>query len=330
MRKEDCFSLERFFDRQLRQWPEAMQRYRDLTDVQTKELHTRQLTFMAQFNPARIRSTGASITKQALAERPCFLCKENRPKEQLSANSSLFTLHSSLFTLHSSLLVNPYPILPMHFTLPTDEHLPQRIKPLFGQMMALLQIYPELTVFYNGPRCGASAPDHAHLQAGTTGVIPLQKEWPRLSRNLKPIAQPNDDALMALVEDYPCTAIVIRTKDTKSTEQLFLELYNSLPVIEDEAEPMMNVVSWRNLEDFITVVFPRKKHRPDCYYPVVGNASKRCSDDDQLLISPGALDMAGLIITPREEDFLKLDAERAVAILKECSIERRTLNINDE
>ena len=308
-RKEECSSLERFFNLQLSQWPEAMQRYRDLTNVQTKELHVGQLTFAAQYNPARIRSTGASITKQALAERPCFLCKENRPKEQIC-----LPFRGRL----EGALVNPFPILPMHFTLPTDEHQPQRIKPLFGQMMEFLKKFPELTVFYNGPRCGASAPDHAHLQAGTTGVLPLQKEWNRLEKSLKPIAQPNDGALMALVEDYPCTAVVIRTKDTKTTEQLFMQLYDSLPIMEGEEEPMMNVISWREENDFLTVVFPRKKHRPDCYFK---------EGDEQLLVSPGAIDMAGLLITPREEDFRKLDAEKAVVILQECSLDISQLTI---
>ena len=314
--KEEWPSLDHFFSCQLSQWPETSQRYRDLADVQTKELHVGQLTFAAQFNPARIRSTGASITKQALAERPCFLCKENRPKEQLTFHLSPLTSHLSLLTSH--LLVNPFPILPMHFTMPTDAHQPQRIKLLFGQMMEFLKNYPEQTVFYNGPRCGASAPDHAHLQAGTTGVLPLQKEWNRLEKSLKPIAQPNDGALMALVEDYPCTAVVIRTKDTKTTEQLFMQLYDSLPIMEGEEEPMMNVISWREENDFLTVVFPRKKHRPDCYY---------MEGDEQLLVSPGALDMAGLLITPREEDFRKLDAEKAVSILQECSLDISQLTV---
>ncbi len=307
--KEESETLHRFFDLQLSQWPEALQRYRDLTEVQTKELHVGKLTLAAQYNPARIRSTGASITKQALAERPCFLCKENRPKEQLTFNLSPLTTH---------LLVNPFPILPMHFTLPADEHQPQRIKPLFGQMMELLTKYPELTVFYNGPRCGASAPDHAHLQAGTTGMLPLQKEWLRLAGNMKPIAHPYDDALMAIITDYPCTAVAICSKDSTVVEQLFMQLYNTLPIMEDEEEPMMNVVSWREKDNFITVVFPRKKHRPDCYYK---------EGDERLLVSPGALDMAGLLITPREEDFHKLDAEKAVAILQECSLDLSQLSI---
>ena len=297
---EESTPLQRFFDRQLALWPEALLRYRDLTDAQTKELHVGQLTLLAQWNPARIRSTGADITKQALQERPCFLCQKNRPKEQMSIASGDYEL-----------LVNPFPILPMHFTLPTRRHQPQRIQPMYGQMLALLMKHPELTVFYNGPRCGASAPDHAHLQAGTTGLLPLQREWQHLARQLKPIAQPAADATLAVIEDYPCPALVIRTKGKKASERLFAQLYEAMPVPEGDEEPMMNIVAWRQGDEYLSVVFPREKHRPDCYY---------LTGDGQLLVSPGALDMAGLLITPREEDYEKLTASQAEAILRECAI----------
>ena len=305
-RQEESTPLERFFDRQLRLWPETLERYRKLTDVETKELQLGQMTLMAQYNPARMRSTGAAITKQAISERPCFLCAKNRPEEQLSHELQ----HSPAGT-PLELLVNPYPILPMHFTLPTRRHQPQRIKPLYSEMLALLVRHPELTVLYNGPKCGASAPDHAHLQAGGTNMLPLQREWPRLSRNLTVITQPSPDATMAVVEDYPCTAIVIRSKGKKASERLFSNLYDAMVVPEGEEEPMMNVVAWRDGDSLLSVVFPRRKHRPDCYYK---------EDESQMIISPGAVDMAGLLITPRQEDFLKLDAERAVAILQECAI----------
>ncbi len=336
--REENTSLQRFFERQLCTWPEALQRYRDLTNAETKELHVGQLTFAAQYNPARIRSTGADISKQALAERPCFLCAENRPKEQMTAplpappkggadSSASKALEApsgavggasgivggALGTItEASLLVNPYPILPMHFTLPSISHQPQRIKPLFALMLTTLERHPQLTVFYNGPRCGASAPDHAHLQAGTSGILPLQKCWPQLQRNLTTIMQTNDDALLATIDDYPCTAFLIRSKDTFNIEQLFNQLYSTMPIADGEEEPMMNIVGWCEADHFDIVVFPRAKHRPDCYYK---------EGDEQLLISPGALDMAGLIITPREEDFRKMDAEKAVAILQEVSLD---------
>ena len=301
-RGEEYTSLQRFFDRQLRQWPETLQRYRELTNVQTKELHLEQFTLTAQYNPARIRSTGASITRQALAERPCFLCDNNRPKEQISKVTNEYEL-----------LVNPYPILPMHFTLPTRRHQPQRIKPMYGDMLALLSKHPELTLLYNGPRCGASAPDHAHLQAGTTGVLPLQKEWQRLSRNLTVILQPTPDASLAVIDDYPCPALLIRAKGKKASERLFVQLYENMPMPDEgEEEPMMNIVAWRDGENYLSVVFPREKHRPDCYHAT--------AEDERLIVSPGAVDMAGMLITPREEDFMRIDAEKAQAILRECAL----------
>ncbi len=298
-------ALSRFFDRQLRQWPETLQRYRDLSNVQTKELLFEQLTLRAQFNPARIRSTGADIRKQVLQERPCFLCKKNRPEEQITL--SLKTQPSNL-----EMLVNPFPILPMHFTLPTQRHQPQRIKPMYGEMLAQLTRHPELTLLYNGPLCGASAPDHAHLQAGTTGILPLQREWQRLQRSLTTLLQPASDALMATIDDYPCPAIVIITKGKKANERLFAQLHDAMSIPDGEAEPMMNIVAWTDGGNYLSVVFPRRNHRPACYY---------AEGKEQLLVSPGAIDMAGLLIVPREEDFKKLDAEKAVAILQECAID---------
>ena len=304
----DDSSLRRFFSRQLQKWGDAARRFRELKDVEQKMLEEPLADWRVQFNPARIVSTGASIDKKTIATRPCFLCAKNRPAQQMSR----------IVDGHFELLVNPFPILPLHFTIPSTEHQPQRILPNYATMHRLTEHYPELLVFYNGPRCGASAPDHAHLQAGTTGMLPLQKEWLRLAGNMKPIAHPYDDALMAIITDYPCTAVAICSKDSTVVEQLFMQLYNTLPIMEDEEEPMMNVVSWREKDNFITVVFPRKKHRPDCYYK---------EGDERLLVSPGALDMAGLLITPREEDFHKLDAEKAVAILQECSLDLSQLSI---
>ena len=319
-------SLNRFFDRQLRVWDEVRARYQDLSRVETRDLFTNEMPMCVQYNPARITSTGATITKEAIAERPCFLCGTNRPEVQIKR----------VLDGNYELLVNPYPILPMHFTIPTKRHQPQAIRPMYGEMMKLLVRYPELMVFYNGPKCGASAPDHAHLQGGYTfgqggsQVLPLQKEWHRLSRNLTTLTKLGDDAEIAVVEDYPCSALVIRSKTVQASERLFAALYNQMHRLSGigSEEPMMNIVCWRYNEtedtdskahvELLSVVFPREKHRPDCYY---------CEDAaTQLIISPGALDMSGLLITPRKEDFEKLTAEKAVAILKECSLSKEAFD----
>ena len=293
--------LDRYFFRQLRLWRETRQRYRDLGFVETRELNVGTSTFAIQFNPARIRSTGATISKEAVAARPCFLCRDNRPKEQLT----------KLLDGDYELLVNPYPILPMHFTIPTRRHQPQQIRGMYGEMMQLLKHYPDLTVFYNGPLCGASAPDHAHLQAGSSGVLPLQKEWQRLSRNLTVVAQRDEETTLSVIEDYPCAALVIRARHRRSSERMFATLYHALPKVAGQTEPMMNIVAWRTDDELISVFFPREKHRPDCYYK---------TGDDQLLVSPGALDMSGLLITPRREDFERITSDLAEAILQECAL----------
>ena len=293
--------LYRYFDRQLRLWPETRDRYRELTHVETRDLNVGSSTFEVQFNPARIRSTGATISKEAVAARPCFLCKANRPQVQMT----------KIQNADYELLVNPYPILPMHFTIPMRRHQPQQIRGMYGEMIQLLKNYPDLMVFYNGPMCGASAPDHAHLQAGTSGILPLQREWQRLSRNLTEVARRGEDATLSVIEDYPCAALAIRSRSRRGSERMFATLYHALPKVPDQTEPMLNVVAWRADDEYVSVVFPRRKHRPDCYYK---------DNDEKLLVSPGALDMSGLIITPRREDFERITSEQALAILGECAL----------
>ena len=294
--------LMRFFNRQLEKWDDARLRYQDLRNVKTRELVVGTSTMKVQWNPARIVSTGAKIDKQTLAKRPCFLCEQNRPKEQVKKS----------IDGQYELLVNPYPILPIHFTIPSVKHEPQLIRNSYSEIHKLLTEYPSMMVFYNGPKCGASAPDHAHFQAGTSGVLPLQMAWQRLSRNLKPILNLNDEEGISLIEEYPCPALLIHSKSEYSDEQLFIRLYEALPLPEGEPEPMLNIVSWRHDADYYSVVFPRKKHRPDCYF------AEGCN---QFIISPGALDMAGFIVTPRKEDFERITPEVALGILNEVSLQ---------
>ena len=291
--------LQRFFNRQLEKWEAARQRYHDLRGSKTRELVVGSSSIQVQWNPARMVSTGAKMDKKTIAERPCFLCEQNRPKEQIKKD----------IDGQYELLVNPFPILPQHFTIPSLKHQPQRILNSYGEIHKLLEEYPEMMVFYNGPQCGASAPDHAHVQAGTCGVLPLQMSWKRLSSNLTKIVSINDHEDISLIEDYHCTALLIRSRSQYGDEQLFRRLYDALPDM--DPEPMMNIVAWRRDEDFLSVVFPRTKHRPECYY---------AEGDEQYIISPGALDMAGLIITPRQEDFDRLTPEKALSILNEITL----------
>ena len=297
-------SISRFFNRQLEKWDDARHRFRDLKHVETKKLSEE---VRLQFNPARIVSTGAKIDKKTLGERPCFLCDKNRPKEQMSQQ----------IDERFHLLVNPFPILPVHFTIPARKHQPQAIYKNYGEMHRFLSLHSELIVFYNGPKCGASAPDHLHFQAGTSGILPLQANWQRLSRNLTDIISLNDEEKIAVVRDFIVPAFVIISKSEESDETLFHRLYKSMPMRGDETEPMMNIIAWRKEDEYISVVIPREKHRPEAYF---------AEGDAQVMVSPGALDMSGLIITPREEDFHKLTEESATTILQECGISTEKMN----
>ena len=297
-------SISRFFNRQLEVWTDARHRFRDLKHVETRQFSDQ---LKLQWNPARIVSTGAKIDKKTLGERPCFLCDKNRPKEQMSKQ----------IDEKFHLLVNPFPILPVHFTIPARKHQPQLIYKNYGEMHRFISLHSDLMVFYNGPKCGASAPDHLHFQAGTNGILPLQANWQRLSRNLTDVISLNDEEKIAVVRDFLVPAFVIISKSAESDEALFRRLYKAMPQRGDETEPMMNIISWRKGEEFISVVIPREKHRPEAYF---------AEGDAQFVVSPGALDMSGLIITPREEDFRKLTEEKALSLLQECGVSEEKMN----
>ncbi len=319
--------IEAFFQKELQDWPEAAERYKALEEgVQTKELPLGETMMAAQWNPARIVSTGAAIDKKTISERPCFLCDNNRPKEQ----------HKLMTEKHYQILVNPYPILPQHFTIPMRRHTPQSIYSSFGTLRKMAWDMPKHIVFYNGPLCGASCPDHMHLQAGSRGIVPLERDWTMYEKGLRKLYPLTGEQMASmeeagnvgnrpglyLLEGYACPVFVIRSLPTESDSLLCQRVYKALPVIGDETEPRLNIVCWRQEgtssrpDEIVTLIFPRSKHRPDCYY---------AENKKQLLISPGALDMCGLFITPRQQDFEALTAEKAASILKEVTLSEEEL-----
>ena len=358
--------IDAFFQKELQEWPEAAERYKALEEVKSEELRvkseelrvknennkqgsegisdsslftlhsslqssdsslfTLHSSFISQWNPARIVSTGAAIDKKSISERPCFLCDNNRPKEQ----------HKLMTEKHYQILVNPYPILPQHFTIPMRRHTPQSIYSSFGTLRRMAWNMPKHIVFYNGPLCGASCPDHMHLQAGSRGIVPLERDWTMYEKNLRKLYPLTGEQMASmeeagnvgsrpglyLLEGYACPVFVIRSLPAESDSILCQRVYKALPVVGDETEPRLNIVCWRQEgtssrpDEIVTLIFPRSKHRPDCYY---------AEGKEQLLISPGALDMCGLFITPREQDFKALTAEKAAAILKEVTLSEEEL-----
>ena len=302
-RKEFLYSssLQRFFNRQMEKWDEARQNFRNLQDVSTREISMGDNTFKLQYNPLRIVSSGAKVDKASIAARKCFLCKANRPENQIS----------NMIDSKYEMLVNPFPILPRHFTIPALKHQPQSIYKNYNEIHRILDKYEDLFVFYNGPQCGASAPDHLHFQAGTADVIPIRNGWQRFSRSLDVIYQLAEGEDISILNEYPVKAFVIRSKSESADVAMFRTLYEHMPVCECAKEPMMNIVAWREGGTTITIVFARKKHRPDVYFK---------EGDERRLISPGAVDMSGLVITPRKCDFDCLTSDEIESIFKEVSL----------
>ena len=314
--------VDSFFQSELSTWGEAKERFDALsTKVMNRTLPLDSCTLEVQHNPVRIVSTGAKMDKQTVKQRPCFLCDVNRPHEQHDL--------PVLGTLH--VLVNPFPILPGHLTIPTRRHTPQDYNCFARLTDQLVWDMPHHVVFYNGPRCGASAPDHAHLQGGARGVIPIERDWKNFEAKLERIYPSNGEeeaelealgnsmqnAGIFVLKGYACPAFVVRGNVSKSGPFLLMKLLQAMKRPEDKTEPDFNLIAWRQKgngtsdDHIVNVVFPRRKHRPDCY----GTEGKT-----HYLISPGAVDMGGLIITPRHEDFERLTPRMAQNILREVSI----------
>ena len=253
-----------------------------------------------QFNPARMASATAKTDEQSTKERPCFLCKKNQPKEQkrISITSDL------------DLCVNPYPILPRHLTLAAKKHKPQTVFTMLDNYTdPYAYISEDYALFYNGPLCGASAPDHAHLQAVYHRHVPLIAAYNKLSKKkLGSIKEGQKVTTLYYADNYLCPLFVVES--TCDTAPIMIDmLLNYLPH-DAKNEPKVNIFIWldKKQNKEYAIVIPRSKHRPDRYF---------AEGEEKLLVSPGALDMAGLIVTPREEDFHKITTADIENIIRE-------------
>ncbi len=296
--------LKAFFEKQLSVWPAAASRYDALKGVEVRTLDN---GLLLQYNSARAVSTGAKVDAQALAERPCFLCAENRPAEQgfLESMGSF------------EVLVNPFPILPSHFTIASKVHAPQLLKGMFADMLHMARGWQGMALFYNGAKCGASAPDHAHLQAVNVPDIPLLGDaWSEVIEETATPVHLLPGSLLYLVTGYVVPLFKISARSVADAVVLMELLVGALPVVGNEEEPRMNVISYYDrCEGYVVYVIPRSGHRPQCY---------GCETAEQRLVSPGTLDMAGLLITPRRCDFDAVTAKEATDILCEVALDLET------
>jgi hypothetical protein len=268
--------------------------------VQNRSVALDGFSVRLQFNPARLASSAAKVDAKSIRERKCFLCADRLPAEQRGV----------AFNEHYVVLCNPFPIFPQHFTIPHREHLPQRIREVFRDQLDLAQAMGgSYTVFYNGPRCGASAPDHLHFQAGDRGFMTFEGEYNRLKG--EPIAQTKHVTAYAAASLRPFLAIESSARDAAvaAFEVILRNLANIAPAPD---EPMMNVITWHEEPlGWRVAIFPRQKHRPSAFF---------AEGDSKVLLSPGTVDIAGVCILPVERDFQRLSAEHLEGMFREVML----------
>lgn len=296
-------SVNDLIQKQKREWELARINYFGLEKVESKAFDFDGFKILAQYNPERIRSSAAKTDAKSIARRACFLCQTNRPVEQ----------HGVSFGKDYTVLINPFPIFTGHLTISLNEHLPQEIAPYLTDLLTLSKALPEFTIFYNGPKCGASAPDHFHFQAGSKNQMPLDMETSQvLEKWGEPLFQNEQTSITALGKKYLRNLICMR-----STSEM--ELIHSFEVVlglmirrSDESEPMMNILSRYENGQWTVVLFPRQRQRPQQFY---------AEGTEQILISPASVEMAGLVILPRREDFDKLTQDDLTDIYGQVSID---------
>lgn len=304
-----------FIENQLAKWQTARTNHEALNQIETRRFELAGNTITVQFNPARAVSTCAKVDKSSIEARKCFLCPENKPNEQ---DEIIISLDEPF-----SLRINPYPILPGHLTISSLKHQDQvladkTIRQLPGKLISWLEEYfaSGYVLFYNGAKCGASAPDHFHFQAVKQSDVPVIQQWERLMETAvreTVIKTENGNTYSSFqITSYICPIqVFICNHSTDILPEMINQYLESLPLHEGESEPRYNLFAWQDKQrGFTMAYFPREEHRPACYTATRG---------EQLLVSPGALDMAGLLVTPRKEDFDRITESDITKIYKEVA-----------
>ena len=307
-----------FVNAQLSRWPLACGNFRALKNVRVKSLSAGGLGVKVQFNPARIVSSAAKTDAASLRARPCFLCPGNRPEEQIHIR------FDGRKGKRYDILVNPYPIFPDHLVIASGEHSGQSIWKRYVDMLDLAKAYQDYIFFYNGPRCGASAPDHHHFQGAGRGRMPLENDVDAILDTLKgrhPELDGGDRVLEYLtsVQDadlfrygrFVRGIFVLRSRTAKSAAKLFYRLLDCAPVPDGDSEPRFNLFTYCKAGEYRSIIVFRACHRSHHYFS---------DGPDHLTMSPGCVDMGGVFITPVEDDFEKLDNALLAEMLDEITI----------
>jgi len=301
---EQCRIL---LDQQMQQWPQLVEGINALKSVQVRDIDCGEYLVKVQWNPQRIVSTSAVTDPNAIRARKCFLCVENLPELQKGI----------LYRDEFLILCNPAPVFNPHFTISAIHHKIQEFSASLDTILEIAKdLHPEFTVFYNGPECGASAPDHLHYQVSPRRSIPVEIDAVDMHRRRR-FYYKNHVAGFTLT-NYGRTVLVIESSNKDQLAQfirMMLTIWKGLYAF--HVEPKINVLCSYQEEIWRIILFPRSKHRPEVFFK---------KDADQILTSPAAVDIGGLMVLPRENDFLRMDATLVKSIYEEVTMEQGMVN----
>jgi ribosomal protein S18 acetylase RimI-like enzyme/ATP adenylyltransferase/5',5'''-P-1,P-4-tetraphosphate phosphorylase II len=290
---------------QKRTWRDLREGYESLRNVEERDVRCRGFSVRLQQNPGRIKSSLADVVEKNSNKRRCFLCLEHLPEGQ----------RGILYRNDYLILCNPMPVFSSHFTI---SHVDHRRQAITEHIDTFSQVITDLgsgwIVLYNGPKCGASAPDHLHFQASPSGQMPIEKEiWEK--KRFALTTQVGGVSLYRM-RDVGRETIILEGHNAMAVGEVFKSFLNALKkVLLANEEPMVNVVGFHQGRKWHLVIFPRRKHRPDAFFK---------EGDARVVVSPGVIDMGGLLITPVKRDFYRLDEAAVEGIYREVSLERKT------
>ncbi len=292
-------------DEQKKTWPACRKGYASLAHVMERKIDCKGFSVRVQHNPGRMTSTLADVRQEGVRSRPCFLCSHNRPEGQKAV----------LYRDEYLVLCNPMPVFSAHFTIPLIAHEPQSIAGRAGALLRLTEDFgPSFRLLYNGPKCGASAPDHMHFQAAPARVMPVEGEVRKAGRVSIPGTA---DVSVSLARGIGREVVILQSGSRAALEGAFSRFTSALAEVLGVAdEPMMNIICFRAPGQYTMLLFPRAKHRPDAFY---------LNGEDCLSVSPAVAEVGGIIVTPREKDFGRIDASLVEDIFREVSLDRRTV-----
>ena len=296
------------FSRELELRGRAFVNYGALDQVEVKDMTIDGFPAKLFFNPARVRSVMADVSPEALQKRACFLCPDGLEPLQLT------TVWDSPTGQTYFIRVNPFPIFNHHFTISSSIHERQTFAPHMESMLHLAQAMPEMSIFYNGPMCGASAPDHMHFQAVPRHSMPIEDHFSTNYANAVLVQEADLQSHLAALEKVLSMASI--PENANQTGSLTAGASRT-----EEWEPRWNIISWHepasspnsliaSSPKFNTIVFFRRESRPQCFF---------APENERILFSPGTVEMGGVGIVANRESFDRITPEVLRSMIQEVA-----------